>query len=333
MEVRKIQVTGGSSYMITLPKEWAESVGLKKNAPISLEEHRDGTLTLHPDAVPDDTPVSKKIIQADEVKDPSLLFRQLVGTYIAGHDTIEVRSDVPLDTSIASIASDFVRTAMGLEILEEDDNTILIRDLINQDELDLMKTVVRMKILVKNMLNEVFNSLSRKDAANLKDIVHRDKEIDRLNWFIARQVSIYQKNVSLARKHKYTMNTVIACGSMSKTLERIGDHAVILCRNLLPLIEDDDTDTIDDEIVQIGRDVVQLVTDTVATWVDKDMCEANECIHRGEELVKRSIAISKRSEALGVENALAARTVAESVKRVTEYSMDISEMAINSAME
>ena len=32
MDIRRIQVTGGSSYMVTLPKDWADKVGVTKNS-------------------------------------------------------------------------------------------------------------------------------------------------------------------------------------------------------------------------------------------------------------------------------------------------------------
>lgn len=37
MDLRRIQITGGSSFMITLPKDWADSVGLKKNDTVGLQ--------------------------------------------------------------------------------------------------------------------------------------------------------------------------------------------------------------------------------------------------------------------------------------------------------
>ena len=46
MDIRRVQVTGGSSFMITLPKEWAESVGLKKNDPVMVVPQPGGGLLL-----------------------------------------------------------------------------------------------------------------------------------------------------------------------------------------------------------------------------------------------------------------------------------------------
>src|SRR5574344_712902 len=53
VEIRKIQITGGSSFMVTLPKEWASSNGLKKNDPVRLEPQDDGSLIIYAGEVPE----------------------------------------------------------------------------------------------------------------------------------------------------------------------------------------------------------------------------------------------------------------------------------------
>ena len=333
MEIRKIQVTGGSSYMVTLPKEWAETVGIRKNTPVGLQPQSDGSLILYPANSETAQSRSKKIIDATEIEDMTLFYRQLIGAYIAGHDVIEVRSDSELMTAITSVTSNFVQIAIGLEILEEDDTHIIIKDLINQDELKPVKSIERMKIIVRNMLNDVMNALDQKNTKYLEDMENRDREVDRLNWLISRQVNIHQKDITISRKQGTDLSTISKCGSIGKTIERIGDHAIILTNNLRQLIDDDSTNLVDNEIVITGRDAISLFANSVATWISKDMVVANQCITRGEELVSKTISISNMSENLSGKGAHAAKIVAESVKRIAEYSMDISEMTINAAME
>ena len=303
MEIRKIQVTGGSSFMVTLPKEWADSVGIKKNASVGLQPQTDGSLIIYPENSKTVQKQTTKIIDVTNVKDMTMFYRQLIGAYIAGHDTIEIRSDSCIKTNVTSVASSFVQIAIGLEILEEDDTHIIIKDLIDQNELKPIKSVERMKILVRNMLNDVLNALDKKEPKYLEDMVNRDREVDRLDWLIARQVNIHQKDITISKKQNVDIITITGCGIVSRTLEAI------------------------------GRNVVTLFSDSIATWISKDMVAANECIVRGEELASKSTSISKMSESLSGKGAIAARIIAESVKRIAEYSMDISEMAINTAMD
>ena len=318
--------------MVTLPKEWAETVGIRKNASVGLQPQSDGSLVIYPENSGTVQTQSTKVIDVTDMEDMTLFYRQLIGAYIAGHGTIEIRSDTCIQTAVTSVASNFVQIAIGLEILEEDDTHITIKDLINQDELKPIKSVERMKILVRNMLNDVLNALDRKDPKYLEDMDNRDREVDRLNWLIARQVNIHQKDVTISRRQGVDILTISRCGTVSKTLERIGDHAIVLTNNLRPLIDDDSTNLVDSEIVATGRNVVTLFSESIATWISKDMSAANECIMKGEELVSKAISISRMSENLSGKGAIAARIIAESVKRIAEYSMDISEMAINAAM-
>jgi phosphate uptake regulator len=45
-ELRKIQVTGGSTYIISLPKDWVDQMGLKRGSVVSISQKDDMTLTL-----------------------------------------------------------------------------------------------------------------------------------------------------------------------------------------------------------------------------------------------------------------------------------------------
>jgi phosphate uptake regulator len=48
MERRKVQLVGGNTFMVSLPKKWADRIGLKKQDEIEIEEQPDGALWLSP---------------------------------------------------------------------------------------------------------------------------------------------------------------------------------------------------------------------------------------------------------------------------------------------
>ena len=275
---------------------------------------------------------STKIIDADGITDRDYLYRQLVGAYIAGHDAIELHSDGELSSMAASTASSFTQTAIGLEILEESENRIVIKDLMDQGEIKPAKSVERMKVLVRNMLNDVLDALEEKDSKIIDSMGDRDREVDRIDWLISRQVNIHQKDITISRRMGMDLCEITRCGSVSRSIERIGDHAVLLASNLKPIIEAKPTE-VDDRILTTGRDVVTLFTDSVGTWSNRNMEAANRCIERGEKLVERSKEIANLEGLVDERTAMAAELISSSVKRVAEYSMDIAEIAINAAMD
>ena len=331
MDLRKIQITGGSSFMITLPKDWADSVNLRKNDTVGLQPQPDGSMVIYPGGEQSASAGSTKIIDADSTDDRNFLYRKLVGAYIAGHDSIVIQSKNGLSSMAASIASSFTQTAIGLEIMEENDDSIVIKDLMDQGEMKPAKSVERMKVLVRNMLNDVMDGLETQDVKLLEPMNDRDREVDRIDWLISRQVNIHQKDITISRRMGMDLCEIARCSNISRSLERIGDHAVLLATNLKPLI--DDPTPLDQDILATGRDVISLMVDSVGTWSSKDMAKANNCIERGEGLVQRSLEISKMADELTGKPALAAELISGSVKRVAEYSMDIAEIAINSAMD
>ena len=332
VDLRRIQITGGSSFMITLPKDWADSVGLKKNDTVGLQPQPDGSMVIYPGGEQAAMAGSTRVIDADGLTDRDFLYRQLVGAYIAGHDAIEIRSEKELSSMVASTASSFTQTAIGLEILEESENRILIKDLMDQGEIKPAKSVERMKVLVRNMLNDVLDALQERDVTALEQMSDRDREVDRLDWLISRQVNIHQKDITISRRMGMDLCEISRCGTVSRSIERIGDHAVLLASNLRPLIEGETT-VVDERILSTGREVVTLFTDSVATWSGKNMDAANRCIERGGTLVRRSKEIVDLDDDLDEKTAMAAELISSSVKRVAEYSMDIAEIAINSAMD
>ena len=88
MEIRKIQVTGGSSYVLTLPKEWIKSLKIQKNDQVGLLTQSDGTLLVTPKI---DRELTQKIKKFDvsNVINQDFLLRRLIGAYISGYNSIE----------------------------------------------------------------------------------------------------------------------------------------------------------------------------------------------------------------------------------------------------
>jgi phosphate uptake regulator len=60
-ETRKLQFTGGSTYILSLPKRWITQNQLKKGSVIKLREEEGGLLSI----IPTDTKEFKKLSKAE----------------------------------------------------------------------------------------------------------------------------------------------------------------------------------------------------------------------------------------------------------------------------
>ena len=74
MNKRKVQLTGGGTYFVTLPKQWATRMKIGRGAEISLEENATGSLLLVPPTLAGENRVSLSL----EDKDPLWIERAII---------------------------------------------------------------------------------------------------------------------------------------------------------------------------------------------------------------------------------------------------------------
>lgn len=330
MDIRRVQITGGSSFMITLPKEWAESVGLKKNDPVVVVPQPGGGLLLSPGGAQAPSADDAAEIDSDEVPDAVALYRQLIGAYIAGFRTIAVRSDYPLRGSMLESVSRFTQTSIGMEIVEEDENRIVMRDLMDITEVVPRKNIRREHLLVKRMVSDVFQAAAEMDAERLEGMSDRDTEVDRIHWMVQRQSHILLKDLGLSAGMSADLRTVTGCVSVSKTLERMGDHAVMMSRHMGEIIRSGRRDACT-AIGALGEGIVALLDSCVRAWMDTDRDGSEKCIRAAKTETARIAAAFGEVEVSG--RGIGVDAVAGSARRLAEYCADVAEMALNSAME
>ena len=91
IETRKVQQTGGSTYIISLPKQWAEKMGIKTGVRVSLQAQPDGKLLIDP--ILEGRAIKTKRIDVSGCGVKSLE-RDIISAYLYGYDRIECTQDV-----------------------------------------------------------------------------------------------------------------------------------------------------------------------------------------------------------------------------------------------
>ena len=330
-DIRRVQITGGSSFMITLPKSWADSVGLRKNDPISVVPQPNCGLLLTAGAVVP-TGSYRKDIDADAALSADALYRELIGAYIAGHSEIAVRSAGSLPGALVKAVTDFTQASIGMEITEEDDTCVVIRDLMDPTEVPPQKNIRREYVLVRRMLADVFAAAGAGDAARLVGMRERDNEVDRIYWLVQRQASIHQMDITLSTQMGLDLRIVTGTVGVSKTVERMGDHAVLMAEHLEELGRMLRAGPVERSIEQVGTEILDLFDIAVKAWLDRDAAVAERCIVAGHATVTKVEALFKATP-MSKETASPASLLAGSVRRLAEYCLDLAESAINYAME
>jgi phosphate uptake regulator len=328
MEIRRVQITGGSSYIITLPKEWIKSLHIKKNDPLGIHIQSDGTLLLTPKITQEQIHKIKEF-DVSHIPKPTFLLQLLIGAYISGYTSLKITSPSRMSTATRNVIRSFTQLAIGPEVIEETDTSIILKDLHNPTEMPFDRTIKRMHIIVKGMNEDVIRALESKDQTLAQDIISRDNDIDRLHWFVARQYNILLQNVNLTDKMNITIQMASTCFLISRIIERIGDHVVRIAQNVPNLIDNNLDRKIIEKICIASSLSLDIFNKSINSFFKKDIKASNETM---ESVVKlESLCEEINTLALNQKGIVAVSIgyIVESIRRIGEYAEDISENVIN----
>lgn len=332
MEIRRVQVTGGSSFVVTLPKDWAEQQMIKKNDPVGLTVQADGSLLVTKKIT--DEPLQRHTeIDSSAVSDPAFLFRMLIGAYITGFTMIRITTKERFPPFVRTVVRDYTQMTIGQEVVEETATTIAIKDLLNPSEMPFDNTIKRMFVIVKTMHEDAIAALETGNKQLAQDVISRDTDTDRLNWLIARQTNMLLQNAGLSRKMEISGVMAMNYHMISRIIERIGDHAVRIAEHALPIIDADVDRKILAAIRRSSTLSMEIFERSIVSFFNTDMKDAHRNIESISALEKICGDINNMVLKLETPVAINLGYIAESVRRSGEYAGDISETIINLLVE
>ncbi len=328
MEIRKVQLTGGSSYVLTLPKQWVKSLNIKKNDSLGLIAQPDGTLIVTTRTT-ESRPQRNKDVKVEDIRDQSHLFRVLIGTYIMGYSTITLRSAGRMPAQVRETVMRFAQMTIGPEVMEESSSSITIKDLLNPAEMPFDKTIRRMHILVRTMHEDGMAALDKRDRALAEDILRRDSDINRLNWLAARQHSMMLSDTTLARRMGISLEDASHYFLIARILERIGDHGVRISRGVLQLMEKRLEKEMAAQLRQASAESLELLNSSLESWFRRDIRLANRSLDDLPSLLAKCDQINQAAQHVKSTYSIPVTDIAESIRRTGEYAADIAELVVN----
>lgn len=328
MEIRKVQVTGGSSYVISLPKGWVRQQKIEKNDPVGVIAQADGTLLLTPNLTYDSTTRIREFSLKDYPV-PDMLLRSLIGAYISGFTTIRITSAGRIPPKVRQVVRKFTQMTIGQEVAEESDNSIILKDILNPSEMPFENTIRRMYVIVKAMHEDALYALEQGRRELAEDVSARDTDVDRLHWLVHRQFSLIVTNPALSRRMEIAPAKAATYYQVSRIIERVGDHAVAISEAALVLIDMRVDHTVVAKITKAGEASLDIFNRSIKAIYANSIPEANAIIEAADDLLPEYHTLSAMTQKMKVKEAVAMTTIANSMHRISEYSSDIAKILIN----
>jgi len=191
MEPRKLIRLGNSSFAIALPKDWVDKSGLKKGDDVFVERNSNGEIILSSKfkKIGEDKPISLDL----KGKDETSLQIDIIGAYLRDYNTFKIKNNI--EAIDKKHIKELVKNLMSFEIIEENKEEIILKDLFNLEEADVKSFVRRMDNLVRGFFEDILIAIKNgKISSDLsKEIQIADREITRIYLLISR---IYMKSLN-----------------------------------------------------------------------------------------------------------------------------------------
>ncbi len=76
---------------------------------------------------------------------------------------------------------------IGVEIVEEGSDRVVVQDLLDSSELSIVNAVTRMRLIAASMLEDAVTALVENDDDVARDVTERDDDVDRL-WLVVSRI-------------------------------------------------------------------------------------------------------------------------------------------------
>jgi phosphate uptake regulator len=179
-ETRKLQFTGGSTYIISLPKRWVDQNQLQKGSTIRVREEEGGLLSIVPTEAPEtQKKLDEATIRVSPKDNPGSVIRKTVSTYLVGYNLVHIRAEKQKQLSAKQRhdVKNFSRNMLvGTEIVTDTPEELTLQVLLSYPELSIQSALRRMSIITASMHRDAITALKTLDSQQAKEVAATDNE-------------------------------------------------------------------------------------------------------------------------------------------------------------
>ncbi|MBC8515772.1 MAG: phosphate uptake regulator PhoU [Nitrosopumilus sp.] len=329
-QIRRLQLTGGSTYTVSIPKTWIDELKLKKNSEIILLKNRNGSITLFQEEQNKKNHAKATIGKKDSKESTR---RKIIAMYLSGYKTIEIKTNgIEISSIHKSAIRDLVRTTlMGTEIIESSSERITLQVLTQLAQLSFTIALKRMYTTAKNMHEESIEALGETDSEHAEEIIKMDDEVDRFSLYLLRNLNLALENVQvLIDSGLEKPSDCLGYRTVVKCVERIADHAGLIAKKIKYLKSPID-EKILKEIEQISKESLVVFENSIDALSKRDYIMAENVATSVTKVIEKE---KKLMDSLKPhDNTAIIKLILEDIRRTAEYSRDISEIVIDETVQ
>ena len=337
--VRRVQVTGRGSYIVSIPKHWVESAGLRKGGRIEFSKQQNRGLLLTPFDHHGryDEERSRCELSLPQDSDAQSVVRKIISLYVIGYSTIDIISrSGTLSSAVRDCIRDVARQKLvGTEMVTESSKSATLQVLLNYPQLLVPDALRRMGSIMSSMHQDAIQALVSGDKELASQVTKIDDEIDRFSLYIIRQLKWAVQHLPLLER--IGLNSPVDCLGyriVTKSVERSADHACRVAQNALALNHPLES-SMTKETNALAQVSYKMMENALKALFAKDYELAENTLLEKDRMAGLESKILERlvKEKMPAGDLSAITLISDSLRRIGEYATDVAEVVLNMTVE
>lgn len=329
-QTRRIQLSGGSTYIISLPKNWIEELKIKVGQNVTIVKNSNQSLTLFSNEKNNSEKKTTAIIPSSQKESGDSIKRKIIAAYLRGYNTIEIKSKgIRLPAEHLRNIRELVRTSMiGTEIVESSSEKISMQILTRLPELSFETALKRMYLMASNMVQESVESIEEMSEAHADEVMSMDDEVDRFGLYMRRNLILAVGNENILQDMGLrNPSDCLGYRAVITRIERIADHATHIAKRT-KFIEGELDSKLINKIKKISEYTLTVFEESISAVQNQDFVKGEKVAQKVAEIIEEERMIMSRVLDSD-KNSISIRFILQDLRRIAEYSGDIAEVAID----
>ncbi|WP_137289357.1 phosphate signaling complex PhoU family protein [Natronorubrum halophilum] len=317
---RKVQLTGNSTFVVSLPKAWALDQGLESGMSMYLYPHDDRVVAAPEHVSGRDRSVT---IEATAVEGRTVVQR-VRAAYTTGYDRITVTGTDRLEADTRRELERTVGRLIGIEIQDVTDDQLSIANLLDASEVSLPQTVAQARQLALELHGDAVDALLSNDDELARQVQNRNGDVDRLFAFVSRGFHRGLEDVREVGQLETDRTVAFREYRIARQLTRIADRADRIAAVALR-----QSDPPDDAL----RERIESVTTDTRTVVDAALAGEFRSATETHSAVRASLtSLNRQLHGQSDADARLYRSVFDDLRQTADIGIEIAETTLEASV-
>lgn len=334
-DVRKVQFTGRSTYVLSLPKKWIEEMHVKAGDRVTLVRELDNSLSvipIFPETRESPNEVTTLILPSEN---GNTLRRKVVSIYLAGYNIIHLRlKSGRMNPALRDAVRELVRrNLVGTEMIADASDNITLQVLLSLPELSVNTAIRRMYLIASSMHKDAMSAVAELNYELAKEVIKSDDEVDRFSLYVLRNLVMATKNGRVLREMGLkNPSECLSYRVAAKSIERVADHASSIADQAMKLKEKIPEKSLQ-KIDKMSHLALTVLGDSVEALLRRDYQLADKTVDNAENILTLEDDVMTAMEKDRVHDLGNIKLALEDIRRTAEYASDIAEVAMNDTID